>query len=74
MGLPVFFDSSCARFSLFQFQRVGEASEQARAVGGFYISPRRKRFSGAGNSRVGVVFGGWFEALHYLFGSGVDHI
>ena len=43
---------------LFRFQSVCEAPEKARAVGGLYISPRGEGFPGAGDCRVGVVFGG----------------
>src|SRR5215217_1817676 len=59
---------------LFRIQGVGEAAEQSRAVGGFYVSPRRERFSGAGDNPVGVVFGGGVQALQYVFCGRVDYV
>src|SRR5215210_1783195 len=53
-------------------QGVGEAPEEARTVAGLYVPPRREGFPGAGDGRVGVAFGGWFDPLYHLFGGRVQ--
>src|SRR5215208_3781777 len=57
---------------LFRVEGVGETPEQARAVVGWHISPRREGFPGAGDGRICVAFGGGFEALYHLFGRRVQ--
>src|SRR5215210_1488525 len=58
---------------VFCVQGVGEAPEEARAVVGLYVPPRREGLPGAGYGRVGVAFGGWFEPLYHLFGGRVQY-
>src|SRR5215203_1776369 len=57
---------------LFRVEGVGETPEQARAVVGLHICPRREGFPGAGDGRICVIFGGGFEALYHLFGRRVQ--
>ena len=73
MGLPVFFDSSWARFSCSESRASARRLSRRERSSGSTSLHAGKASLGAGDGRVGVVFGGGFEALHHLFGRRVDY-
>jgi hypothetical protein len=73
-GLAGVFGLQLRQVLLLGVEGVGETPQQTRAVGRFYVPPFGERFFGAGDGPVGVVFGGWVQALQYVFGSRVDYV